>query len=137
MIKIFAGIISVLLLVVSPKMFMFTAVGLAPAIVAFIVDVRPGKNTFQTVLFFNLAGVATKFTDFLNSPLNAGTFSEMITPVNLMTMYVFAAIGYFVVWLVPKVVVIIVDYKNERHALRIRERISQLIEEWGPEVKGR
>jgi hypothetical protein len=133
--KILIGLMSVLLLVVSPKLFVFVCVGLTPSIVCSIVDVKPGRNTFQTVLFFNLSGVCIKFMDFLNNPALLRSFADALNPTNILMIYLFAALGYFVVWLVPKIVVIMADYKSERRALVIKEKITEMIEEWGPEVK--
>jgi hypothetical protein len=133
--KILIGLFSVLLLVVSPKLFIFVVVGLAPAIVCSITDVKPGRNTFQTVLFFNLSGVGIKFMEYINDPGRLNSFADALNPANLLMIYLFAGLGYFVVWLVPKIVVIIADYKHERRALVIKEKLAELIEEWGPEVK--
>ena len=113
-------------------MCVFVSAALGPAMVSYLIDFRPGKNTSATVTFFSLSGMSIPAMKFLNQN------NDLALPANLdllLLVYVFAAMGYFIVWLVPKITVIVVDYKFERRAIRIREKIAQLIEEWGPEVK--
>lgn len=134
--KIAIAVIFLILLVLSPELCVFVAIGLLPAFVAFLVDIRPGKNTSATVAFFNLAGVTIPGMRFLNGDYMI-SFANVLNIKILLVVYLFAAIGYFIVWLVPKITVIIVDYKNERRAIRIKEKITGLIEEWGPEIRDR
>jgi len=110
------------MLVMSYKLCIFVSAALAPAFVSYLIDMQPGRNRSATVAFFSLAGQC----------------NDLALPASidlLLLVYVFAAMGYFIVWLVPKITVIIVDYKNESRAIRIREKIAQLIEEWGAEVR--
>lgn len=120
------------MLVLSYRMCIFVSAGLAPAFVSYLVDMRPGKNMSATVTFFSLAGLTIPMQKFFNqgNPLALPDSIDL-----LLLVYVFAAMGYFIVWLVPKITVIIVDYKNESRAIRIREKIAHLVEEWGPEVR--
>ncbi len=120
------------LLVMSYKMCIFVSASLAPAFVSYLVDIRPGKNMSATVAFFSLAGLTIPLMKFLNQG------NDLALPASidlLLLVYIFAAMGYFIVYLVPKITVIIVDYKNESRAIRIREKIAQLVEEWGAEVR--
>ena len=131
---IILGFISLLMLVLLTKVFIFALIGMGPAIVCYLIDWKPGKNTFQTVAYFNLAGVSIKCMDFIQN-ISSLTLAEAMSPKNLLLAYSFAAMGYFVVWLVPKVIVIMVDYKNQRRSIVINEKVEKLVEEWGPEVK--
>lgn len=122
------------ILVVSWEFCVFLSISMMPALVAYLVDIRPGKNTSTTVTCFNLAGVTIPSMKFVNGTysLNINTALDMRI---IALVYLFAAMGYFIVWLVPKITVIVVDYRNERRAIRIREKITELVEEWGPEVR--
>ena len=120
------------MLVMSYKLCIFVSAALAPAFVSYLIDMQPGRNRSATVAFFSLAGLTIPFMKYLNQG------NDLALPASidlLLLVYVFAAMGYFIVWLVPKITVIIVDYKNESRAIRIREKIAQLIEEWGAEVR--
>ena len=129
LIKIVIGLFVVALAVYDPKICMFVVIGLAPAIVSYLVDTKPGKNTSATIFFFNLTGMTVAGMKFLK-----GAPIEMKVQ-NFFMIYLFAGMGYFIVWLVPKITVIIIDYKYERRAVRFREKIVKLVDEWGAEVK--
>jgi hypothetical protein len=130
--KILFAIIWFGLLVISYRLCIFVSASMGPAVVAYITDFRPGKNTTATVTFFSLAGLSIPVMKFMNE----GNPLALPDSLNLLLLvYLFAGMGYFIVWLVPKITVIIVDYKHESRAIRIREKIAQLIEEWGTEIK--
>lgn len=132
--KIIATIMMLGILILSPPLCVFIMVGLLPALVAYMVDIQPGKNTSATVFFFNLAGLTIPGMKFINGEISL-TIIKALEISNLAIVYTFATMGGFIVWLVPKITVIIVDYKNERRAIRIREKIASLTDEWGAEVR--
>lgn len=132
--KILIGIIWLGILVLSPELCVFLTVGMLPAFVSYLVDVRPGKNTSATIAFFNLTGVIIPGMKFFNGTYSLN-FARVLDFKILFVVYLFAGMGYFIVFLIPKITVIIVDYKNERRAIRIREKISLLVEDWGNEIK--
>jgi hypothetical protein len=122
------------LLVVDPPVYSFFMIGMFPGLTALMVDRRPGKSTGTTIMFFNLAGVLIYMIDMLNR-IGANKFPETLSVIKIFTVYLFAGCGYFIVWLVPRLFVIYVDYKNQARAKNISTKISELIEEWGPEVR--
>ena len=121
-------------MVLSPALCVFFTIGMAPAMVSYFVDMQPGKNYSSTIAFFNMTGITIPGMQFLHGD-RALSFATALDMRVLILVYLFAAMGYFIVWLIPKITVIVVDYKNERRAIRIREKVSALVEEWGPEVR--
>ena len=122
------------LLIIDPPVFTFVMVSMFPAFVALMVDIRPEKSTGMTVAFFNLAGLVRYLVPMLED-IGTNKFSNALSVVNFFVVYIFAAIGYFVVWLVPRIFVLYADYKNQTRARIISERMAKLIEEWGSEVR--
>lgn len=122
------------LLVIDPPVFTFVVVAMFPAFVSMMVDTRPEKSTGMTVAFFNLAGVVRYLVPMLED-LGTNKFNIALNVVNFFVVYTFAAIGYFVVWLVPRIFVLYADYKNQTRARIISERMAKLVEEWGSEVR--
>ena len=132
--KIITILLGLCILVLSPPLFVFCIVGFAPAIVARTINVERDKNKSSSIAFFNAAGIAIPGMRFMRVGLPS-RIGEALNPSDLVIIYLMAGMGYFIVWLVPKITVIIVDYKSERRAIRIRENMAKLTEEWGPEVK--
>ena len=113
-------------------------IGLAPSIVAFIVDKRPGKVTARAIGYLNVAGClpyAIKLWTGQNTI--TGVLSLVSEPSVLMIIYSSAAVGWMLnVIMAP----IMMAYLAVQHELKIRSignRQEQLIKEWGGEVKGR
>ena len=112
----------------------FFVVGMMPGFTSLMIDRRPGKSTGTTILFFNLAGVLLFLIDMFDR-LGANKMPDALSVVKIFTVYLFAGCGYFMVWLVPRLFVIYVDYKNQARAKSISGKIADLLEEWGPEVR--
>lgn len=122
------------LLVIDPPVFAFIVVGMFPAFTAIMLDRRPEKSIGMTVAFFNLAGVVKYLVPMLEN-LGLNKFSMTLSLMNFFVVYGFAALGNFMVWLVPRIFVIYADYKNQTRAHHISEKMAKLIEEWGAEVR--
>ena len=127
--------IAIALLIVSPKFFVFSLVALMPAFVARVIDRLPTKDTSTSVALFNLTGLGFYAEDAFRSGGSFTNLAAVIDVQKLMVVYLFAALGWFIVWIVPRLTVIYIDYRNENRASRIRRKIDKLIDEWGAEVK--
>lgn len=124
--------LSIIVLVVSPRLFVFSFVALAPSLVAFYIDRLPGKNTSITVALFNFTGLILYATDVMRG---ASAMTGAMDFKKLLVVYLFAALGWFIVWIVPRLTVIFIDYRNENRAAKIRKKINDLVDEWGEELK--
>ena len=136
MVKIILFVILLFMLaMVDPPLASFIAVGLMPAFTSMMIDTRPEKSTGRTVLFFSFAGVA-KFMVPMLSHVGRNNFSDALNIFHLFVVYAFAAMGYFVAWMVPRLFVIYADYKNQERARTISEKMTKLLEEWGTDIRG-
>lgn len=133
--KIFGFIISVAILVANPNLFMFICFAMAPAIVAYLIDRLPGKNISTTVMLFNLAGVSIFTFKILTGSSSMSNIASAINLQWIMVVYLFAAGGWFCVWIVPKIVIALSEYSYERKIETMEEKMAELVEEWGDEVK--
>ncbi len=130
MIKIILFVIVLFLLaLIDPPMAAFISIALLPA---FVATIYPQYS--RTVTFFNLAGVV-RFLYPMLERIGMNKFPEALNVFHIFVVYVFALMGYFVAWIVPRLFVIYADYKNQNRARAITEKMAKLMEEWGPEVR--
>ena len=120
------------LLFIDQQLFIFIITALSPAYIALMTDRRKDKSTGMTVTFFNLAGLALYVVPML-SKLGSDKYS--INIMHFFVVFMFSAIGYFIVWFVPRLFVIYADYKNQARARLVSSKMSKLIEKWGVEVR--
>lgn len=110
-------------------------VGMAPTLVAFIVDMTPGRFLMRCVAGMNLAGVAP----FLHGLWTRGhTMShalDIVTDVFAwFTIYGASAIGWMLFLGLPGVVSMARMLNGKRRIYMLREKQKQLINEWGDSI---
>lgn len=133
--KIILVIASFILLVVSQKIFVFMFISMAPAFVAYIIDRSPGKSVSTTVGLFNVSGFAVFATEMLQGSGSLRNLSDALDPFKLMVVYLFAAVGWFIVWIVPKVATVVFEYKDHSKIAMIRKRLDKIEEEWSIDIR--
>jgi hypothetical protein len=112
-------------------------IGLAPSIVAFIIDKRPGKVTARAIGYLNLAGClpyAIKLWTGQNTI--TGVLSLVGEPSALMVMYSSAAVGWMLNFIMTPIMTAYLAVQHEVKLRSIGNRQKQLIKEWGGDVKG-
>jgi Na+/melibiose symporter-like transporter len=134
--KVFGFLLGVAIMVANPSMFMFICFAMAPSIVAYFIDRLPGKNTSTTVTLFNLAGVSIFVMQILHGSRSVNNIGDAINFHWFLVVYLFAGCGWFVVWIVPKIVISLSEYRIQRRIETMEEKIEELVTEWGEEVKG-
>ena len=133
--KIVFTIFGLATLILSPKLFVFMVVSMAPAFVAYIIDRMPGKNISTTVALFNFSGFSIFAGEMLQGSGSIRNLSDALDPFKLMVVYLFAAVGWFIIWIVPKLAIIIFEYKDQVRIDGIEKKITKLEEEWGVEIR--
>jgi hypothetical protein len=116
---------------------LFLVIGMAPFIVAFIVDKRPGKVTARAIGYLNLAGClpyAIKLWTGQNTI--TGVLSLVGEPSALMIMYSSAAVGWMLNFIMTPIMTAYLAVQHEAKARSIGNRQEELIKEWGADVKG-
>ncbi len=112
-------------------------IGMAPSIVAFIVDNRPRKATARAIGYLNFAGClpyALKLWTGHNTI--SGVLTLVGDPSALMIMYSSAAVGWMLNFIMAPIMSAYLAVQHEAKARSINSRQEDLLKEWGSEVKG-
>ncbi len=134
--KIISFLIGIAIMVANPNLFMFICFAMAPSIVAYTIDRLPGKNTSTTVMLFNLSGVSIFVMQILQGSRSMSNISSAINLHWFLVVYLFAGLGWFMVWVLPKIVISLSEYRIQRRIELMENKLEELAEEWGEEVKG-
>jgi hypothetical protein len=130
------GMISLALIVFLQSGFIFVLFGLMPTIVAYFVDVLPGKHVFKCVFACNLAGMAPTFADVLQSDsLGATLQTLMADPLLWFIVYFSAGGGYILLWVCRTITHVTVTISADSKIESLKKQQEELIEEWGPLIK--
>jgi hypothetical protein len=112
--------------------------GLVPTMVATVVDRYRAKYLTRAVGFMNLAGltplIVQLWTHGLSMDVVAGILSK---PINWLTMYGAAGIGWVLFLGMPSIARVFVDIRADQLQRDFKARARHLVEEWGEEVTGK
>lgn len=111
-------------------------VGLTPTLVALIVDVTPGRYLTKCVAGVNIAGTSP-FIYQLWSGINDMSSAMRIIgdPFSWLVIYAAAGIGWLLFLGLPGVVQVVQTLNADRRINMLRERQSELLEEWGDSIR--
>ena len=112
-------------------------IGMAPSIVAYIVDKRPRKVTARSIGYLNFAGClyyALKLWTEQNTI--SGVLELVSEPSALMIMYSSAAVGWMLNFIMVPIMSAFLAVQHEAKIRSIARRQDDLIKEWGSVVKG-
>ena len=125
-------------------MFVFTGsvivvlVGMAPTIVALIIDRTPKKYAAFCVGGMNFAGVFPSLMKLWGAGNSLGGVKEGIAiafnPFNLTVMYGAAAFGWLIYQMVPPIVAAMIAVSAQHRIAQLRGRQRELIKEWGDAI---
>ncbi|MBB4210705.1 hypothetical protein CCR85_03500 [Rhodothalassium salexigens] len=124
------------LMVVKPAVALVTAIGLAPTLVAMIVESGEFRAVrVRTIFAFNLTGVipyVVKYWFRSDLEMLLQDFTQMWL---FIVMYGAAAAGMVVLWAAPVVVATLVQMRNFDQVKKINKVEEDLVEEWGESVR--
>ena len=124
----------VLLLAALPTA-MLLAIGLAPTMVALIVDLTPGRYLTRCVGGLNVAGLAPFIHKlWLGGHTMALAFSIVTDMYAWLVIYSASAIGWLLFLGLPGAVTIFRQLNAKRRIYFLRERQRALIDEWGESI---
>lgn len=122
-------------------MFVFTGpvilivVGMAPTLVAFLIDRTPKKYAAFSMGGMNFAGV---FPWLMKLNFVTGGVKEAIAvtfnPFNMIVMYGAAAFGWMIYQTVPPIVAAMIAVNAQHRIAQLRGRQKELIKEWGDAI---
>ncbi len=112
--------------------------GLVPTMVATVVDRYRAKYLTRAVGFMNLAGLTPLIVQLWSNGLTMdGVASILSKPINWLTMYGAAGIGWVLFLGMPSLARVFVDIRADQLQRELKARAKQLAEEWGEEVTGK
>lgn len=125
------------LLVFTLPTVLILCVGMLPTFAAFLIDRRREKYTTLCVGSMNFVGVipflATLWTEDHSFEM---AFTILCDPLGWLMMLGSAGIGWAIYFVAPNIVAMFMAARIEQRIERLKERQTELVEEWGPGVSG-
>ncbi len=133
---IIAWIVAPIIGVVFFPTIILLTVGMAPTLVAFIIDRRPRKFAARAVGYLNFTGCLPFALKMWTGSHSLDSVLDILSsPISWFVMYSAAAGGWVIYFLMPPIVAAWMAVASEVKAKAIRARQEELIKEWGAEVK--
>jgi hypothetical protein len=133
-----AFFVGTLLFVAALPLCLVFAVGMAPAIVAGVVDRHPKRYLLRTLVILNLSGMIVPTATLLRAGLNVtGAATVLFDPYQWLWMYGAAALGWLCYLGTPPIARIVVEGRAVKMEKDLQTRAKVLVEEWGEPVTGR
>jgi hypothetical protein len=124
------------LVIAFPTMILL-AVGMVPTVVAYIVDLSPGRYLCRCVASLNFAGVFPYIMKLWTSGHStAGAFKIAADPYAWLVMFAAAGLGWLMFTGVPGVAAAVQSFNAKRTVESLKDRQRALVEEWGKGVTG-
>ena len=112
-------------------------IGMIPTLVAYIIDLTPGRYAARCVAGLNIAGVVPFLNRLWESTNDMASAINIITDVYAwLAFYAASGIGWLLFASLPGIVASFKTYSAKRHANALRSRLEELKEEWGEEISG-
>jgi hypothetical protein len=113
-------------------------VGMAPAIVAGIVDRHPKRHLLRTIAILNLSGMVLPVATLLHAGLNVvGAATVLFDPYKWLWMYGAAALGWLCYLGMPPIARFVIEGRAQKLERDLQKRAQFLVDEWGEAVTGR
>ena len=112
-------------------------VGMIPPVVAYIIDLTPGRYAARCVAGLNIAGVVPFLNRLWSSTNDLPAAINVVTDVYAwFAFYAASGVGWMLFVSLPGFVASFKTYSAKRRANVLRERLQELKEEWGDEITG-
>lgn len=112
-------------------------IGMLPTIVAFLLNGKSYRAKAFGVGAMNLAGVSPFLISLWKDGQGFDKAVEIISnPQSIIVMYMAAALGHMINWVMGGIVGSIMYDSGKRRAKEIEKRQQELVERWGEEVTG-
>jgi len=107
--------------------------GMAPTVVSFIIERKPGTSSSTVILMFNLAGLVPVVGLIWSGSMDGGAkvLSEML---NWLIIYGAAGTGALVAWASPHFSAMVGQIFSGSRSAKIKARQKELYDEWGSSV---
>jgi len=112
-------------------------VGMVPTLVAYIIDLTPGRYAARCVFGLNIAGTVPYLEKLWSSTNDMPAAVAIVTDVyTWLVFYLAAGVGWMLFLGLPGLVTQFKTYAAKRKAQTLRDRLEELRKEWGKEVTG-
>ena len=111
----------------------FVLAGMAPTLVSFFVERRPGNSNSTCVLMFNLAGLVPVLGLVWSGPQHGGT-GALGDMLNWLIIYGAAATGAIAAWASPQFAALFTQVFSGSRTAKIKARQKELFDEWGSSI---
>lgn len=118
--------------------FLFILLALMPAIMAYFVDIEPGKNTFKVVLAGNLSASLPTLVPMINAMTSNRKFdmsSVLMDPKVWLFIYMGAGVGWALIYLCKFISRFVVTVSFEYKVSSLENIQLMLVEEWGERIR--
>lgn len=112
-------------------------VGMIPTVVAYIIDLTPGRYAARCVAGMNIAGVVPFLNRLWTSTNDLPAAIGIVTDVYAwLAFYAASGVGWLLFVSLPSIVASFKTFSAKRHANALRARLEDLKDEWGEEIAG-
>ena len=131
------GVLVILWLVsISYYAFAFFALGMMPAVAAFIIDKGDGKFASKTVIACNFIGISPFLLDIaLTADKSMAAKYIMLDPITWLVVFGFSSVGWMLIWILPQITLIFFTVRADMKKNKILAEQDKLLDEWGEELK--
>lgn len=134
--KIVCVAVIIWLISVSYYAFAFFVLGMLPSILSIMIDRGSGRFASKTVSACNFIAVIPYLFDIgLTYERDIHSKQLMSQPETWLIIYSFASIGWMLIWLVPRLSLIVITARADMKTKKLVTEQKNLLDEWGPEVK--
>jgi hypothetical protein len=128
-------IIGCILFVAALPLCLVVAAGMAPTIVANIIDREPKRFLLRTIAVLNLAGMIVPIATLFHYGLTIiGAAEVLLDPYKWLWMYGAAAAGWLCYLGTPPLARSYVESRAVKLERDLKKRAQDLVDEWGEEV---
>jgi hypothetical protein len=118
------------------NVFFFLFFAFLPTILSLLWDKKPGRFASKTVGAFNISGCAPHLTAIISSGIPDSTSYTILQDAgNWITIYGFAVAGWCMVYFIPQITYLFLDFRSKFIAVKMQDFQEKLLAEWGEDVK--
>lgn len=131
-------VVGAAMVVVALPLCILLVVGLAPTVVAALVDRHRRRYLARAVAATNLAGMVIPVLELLRVGISFSGVQQVLgDPRYWLIMYGAATIGWLLNFSLPSLARVYVDLRADQLQRQLETRAKELLKEWGEEVANR
>ena len=128
-------VLALSLIFVIPQVIILIVLGMAPTIVAYIVDKSNGKFAFFSVGAMNLTGITPGLIKLWNGENTVSAAIDILSnPFDLLIIFAAAALGWLIYLGLPPVIRGLLTIISKHRITNLKMEQKRLVKEWGEGV---